>query len=128
MGNCINCMQSQKKISVLVSNGGEEKVKALTKVKKLTHGPYPGYNLVHYAHPNSPMPPNAKLLPTEVYILIPQKEKESQKVKIVVTRKQLELLVRDANKDFKISKINPVFSWNGVRSQKWQPSLATIQE
>ncbi|KAL4585350.1 hypothetical protein LXL04_009969 [Taraxacum kok-saghyz] len=125
MGNCINCMQSQKKISVLVANGGEEKVKALTKVKKITHGPYQGYHLVHYAHPNSPLPPNTKLLPAEVYILVPRKKREPQKVKIVVTRKQLELLVRDAPKGFHISKINPLFS---CRSRKWQPSLATIQE
>ncbi|KAI3765356.1 hypothetical protein L2E82_15388 [Cichorium intybus] len=127
MGNCINSMQSQKKISVLVSDGREEKFKALTKVKKITNGPYHGYNLVHYAHPNSPMPPNAKLLPDEVYFLIPQKKRKPQKVKVVVTKKQLELLVRDA-KDFHISKINPIFSWHGDGSRKWQPTLATIQE
>ncbi|KAI3718597.1 hypothetical protein L6452_19475 [Arctium lappa] len=140
MGNCINLMQSPpKNVRVLVCNGGEEKFKASTKVRKIVCGPYKGYDLVHFAQPNLPLPPNAKLLPAEVYVLIPRKDhlslevvghvgrREPLKVKIVVTRKQLEFLVRNA-KDFQIGKINPKSSWHIHSSQQWRPSLATIQE
>ena len=126
-------MQSpQKKVRVLVSDGGEENFKASTKVKKMI----PQVNdLVHFADPNLQLPPNAKLLPAEVYVLIPRKdqlfsevrlvsnrEPQPQKVKIVVTRKQLEFLAKNA-KDFQISQINPKSS-----RRKWHPSLATILE
>lgn len=140
MGNCVNCMQSpQKKISMLVSNGVVENFKVSTKVRKIISGTYRGYDLVHFDQPNIPLSPNTKLLPAEVYILIPLEDqlssevvehddsREPQKVKIVVTRKQLEFLVRNA-KDFQISKINPKSSWHGDGCRKWQPSLGTIQE
>ncbi|KAJ0443421.1 hypothetical protein HanIR_Chr16g0820551 [Helianthus annuus] len=52
---------------------------------------------------------------------------ERPTVKIVVTRKQLEFLVRNA-KDFHISKINPKSTRHRDRYRKWQPSLATVQE
>lgn len=127
-------MQSpQKKVRVLVSDGGEENFKASTKVKKMIPQVH---DLVHFADPNLPLPPNAKLLPAEVYVLIPRKvqlfsevvrlvssrEPCPQKVKIVVTRKQLEFLAKIA-KDFQISQINPKSS-----RRKWHPSLATILE
>lgn len=134
MGNCINLMYSPQKISVLVSNGGEEKFKASKKVRKITSGTYKRNDLVHFDWPNNiPGPPNTKLLPAEVYLLISPKDqlssqvREPQKVKIMVTRKQLEFLVRNA-KDCHISKINPKSSWKRDGYQKWQPSLDTILE
>ncbi|KAI3818906.1 hypothetical protein L1987_12727 [Smallanthus sonchifolius] len=136
MGNCINVMQSsQKNISVLVSNGRVENFKVSTKVRKITSGKYQGYDLVHFDQPNIPLRPNTKLLPAEVYVLIPREDqlssevvgcRQPQKVKIMVTRKQLEVLVR--NEDFQISKIYPRSYWRRDGYRKWYPSLGGIQE
>ncbi|GJV24549.1 hypothetical protein Tco_1377244 [Tanacetum coccineum] len=143
MGNCINLMQSpQRKIRVLDSDRGHENFKASTKVKKIISGAYQGYDAVHFANHNLRLLPSAKLLPADVYVLIPRKdqlfsevvkhdsarESEPHKVKIVVTRRQLEFLVRNG-KDFQISKINnPKSSRHRDGYRKWHPSLATIQE
>ncbi|KAI3732172.1 hypothetical protein L1987_63371 [Smallanthus sonchifolius] len=136
MGNCINVMQSsQKNISVLVSNGRVENFKVSTKVRKITSGKYQSYDLVHFDQPNIPLRLNTKLLPAEAYVLIPREDqfsevvgsRQPQKVKIMVTRKQLEVLVRNG-KDFRINKIYPRSYWRRDGYRKWCPSLAGIQE
>ncbi|KAK1424504.1 hypothetical protein QVD17_19834 [Tagetes erecta] len=53
--------------------------------------------------------------------------RKPQKVKVVVTRKQLEFLLRNA-KDFHISKMKRKSSWHKDGYRKWQPSLTTIKE
>lgn len=61
----------KKKIKVLIFNGGEKEFNASTPVEKITSGPYNGFELVHHAQPYSPLPPNTRLEPGEVYYLVP---------------------------------------------------------
>ncbi|CAK9156812.1 unnamed protein product [Ilex paraguariensis] len=144
MGNCILLPFSppKKKTRVLISDGEEEFI-ASTNVQKIAAGPYQGYSMVHHAQPYLPLPPKTKLKSEEVYYLIPcsrqhcsppasdKMVKDSsfngRKVRIVVTRKQLELLVRSA-KGFHPRHFEFQSFRARERHQKWQPSLATIQE
>lgn len=137
----------QEKSEVVVFNGGVEKFKASTPVKKITTGPYIGFKLVHHSQPYAPLLPNSKIVPGEVYHLVPRLAQPSkplvrakriehesckrQKVKIVVTREQLEhLLLRSANKlqsrDI-IARLQGSFGFE-EGSLRWRPSLATIPE
>ncbi|KAK9935859.1 hypothetical protein M0R45_012734 [Rubus argutus] len=144
MGNCI-CVpfhQHKEKVKVVVFNGGVEEFSASTTVEEITTGPYIGYKLVHQANPYTPLPPNTKLEPGEVYHLVPtlawlnkhlvpskiaHQEQESckrQKVKIVVTREQLELLLNGAKK----LRSKEIGSFGLQEPLKWRPSLAIIPE
>lgn len=145
MGNCIHIpfSPSQGEVRVLIFNGGEKKFRASTPIKKIASGPYSGYKLVHPAQPNSPLPHSAKLIPGEVYYLLPhQKQFDSgfivpkmsgkktsrrQFVKIVLTREQLELLLGNV-KEFQSKNVYFRFSENFSENQKLKPSLAVIPE
>jgi hypothetical protein len=150
MGNCIDVLlhPPEEKIRVLIFNGGEKEFIASTPVEKITCGPYNGFKLVHHAQPYSPLAPNTRLEPGEVYYLVPLRPQPHQpsvtsrmadhnsgkgrKVKIVVTKEQLELLLRSTNK-FRSSDIaGQILGSTRVGDiegcQKWQPSLATIPE
>lgn len=148
MGNCIKVLSNppQEKIKVVVFNRGVKEFKASTSVKKITSGPYIGFNLVHHTQPHAPLAPNSKLEAGEVYHLVPHLTQPSkplvsakrvmhesckrQKVKIVVTREQLELLLRSAKK-FQSRDIVLGFPESfgfEQRSPRWRPPLATIPE
>lgn len=149
MGNCIKVLSNptQEKIKVVVFNGGVAEFKASTSVKKITSGPYIGFSLVHYTQPHAPLPPNSKLEPGEVYHLVPHLTQPSkplvsakrvkhesckrQRVKIVVTREQLELLLLRSAKKFQSRDIVLGFPENfgfEERPPKWRLPLATIPE
>jgi hypothetical protein len=149
MGNCIDVLlhPPEEKIRVLIFNGGEKEFIASTLVEKITCGPYNGFKLVHHAQPYSPLAPNTRLEPGEVYYLVPLQPQPHHlsvtsrtanhdtgkrwKVKIVVTKEQLELLLRSTKK-FQSSVIaGQILGSSQVDvegCQKWQPSLATIPE
>nr|CAN63130.1 hypothetical protein VITISV_001457 [Vitis vinifera] len=145
MGNCIGQQlfsAPQENARVLVFNGGgEEEFKASTPVKEIISGIYHGYNLVHYAQPFLPLPPKAKLESGEVYYLVPDMLQpcrplkmggndscRSRSIKIVVTKQQLEFLLR-SRKKFQPKVVRHVGKcWGKDGAQKWQPSLATIPE
>ncbi|XP_059636732.1 uncharacterized protein LOC132278846 [Cornus florida] len=145
MGNCIDLMlsQPQKKIRVLILGGGEAVFKASTTVKKITSGLYHGYKLVHHAQPYLPLPPDAKLEVGEVYYLVPElrqhfspplyqkvvdeSSRRRWKVKIVLTRQQLELMLRSGKK-FQFKQKIAQSSWLKEECEKWRPLLATIPE
>ncbi|XP_024932786.3 uncharacterized protein LOC112492764 [Ziziphus jujuba] len=146
MGNCIKVSfrPPQEKIKAVVFNGEVEEFKASTSVEKITSGPYIGFKLVHRAQPHSSLPPNSKVEPGHLvpYLTQPSKplvspkraNKESckrQKVKIVLTRDQLELLLRGAKKlhppgDIAVQMLKS-FGFEEA-SPIWRPSLATIPE
>lgn len=146
MGNCIDVLSysSAERSKVLIHNGGEKEFKSSTRVKKITSGRYGGYMLVHSALPYVPLPPDTRLEPGEVYYLMPslgqpcrlevssklagQETCASRKVKIVVTRQQLELLLRNS-KQFRSKGIAVRFSESFKEGErKWRPSLVTIPE
>ena len=148
MGNCMDVLlySREKKIKVLIFNGGEKEFNASTPVEMITSGPYNDFKLVHHAQPYSPLPPNTMLEPGEVYYLVPllaqphypqissktadHETCKRRKIKIVVTKKQLDLLLRSTKK-FQSEYIS-VQSLGGFRVgegyRKWQPSLAIIPE
>ncbi|KAF2288831.1 hypothetical protein GH714_016305 [Hevea brasiliensis] len=125
-------------------NGEEKEFKASTLVKKITSGRYRGYKIVPHALPFSALPANTKLELGELYYLMPplmkkpfsskdcfklanQTTRTKQKAKIVLTRQQLELLLR--NVEFMSKGIAVRFSGSFREGYgKWQPSLAAIQE
>ncbi|KAJ6380642.1 hypothetical protein OIU77_029524 [Salix suchowensis] len=146
MGNCIDFMpcSSAERSKVLIHNGGEKEFKSSTPVKKITSGRYGGYILVNRALPYAPLPPDTVLEPGEVYHLMPpldqpcrlevsskltgQEACAGRKVKIVVTRQQLELLLRNS-KQLKLRGIAVQFSESFKEGKrKWRPSLVTIPE
>ncbi|KDP32905.1 hypothetical protein JCGZ_13686 [Jatropha curcas] len=139
MGNCIDVLSQEpaEKSTVLVYNGEEKEFKASTQVKKIVSGGYRRYKIVHHALPFSPLPSNTKLEAGELYYLVPpfvkpksasQETHRKQKVKIVLTRQQLQFLLRNA-KEFKSKGFTVGFSTSfREENRKWQPSLATIQE
>lgn len=143
MGNCIGQQQffANENARVFVFNGGEEELKASTPVKEITSGVYQGYNLVHHAQPFMPLPPKAKVEPGEVYYLVPDMVQPSsptkmdgndgcrpRSIKIVVTKQQLEFLLRSP-KRFQPKVVRYVGKcWGKDRAQKWRPSLAAIPE
>lgn len=149
MGNCIKVVfiprQDQRKINVVVYRGGEHKFKASTPVQSITSGPYTGYKLVHNARLYTPWAPDTKLELGEVYHLVPdlasllgnplvpsrivcQEGCKRKKNKVVVTREQLEELLKSANKLW--SKENGVGLSGRFRLDppKWQPSSAIVFE
>ncbi|KAF3451872.1 hypothetical protein FNV43_RR07968 [Rhamnella rubrinervis] len=148
MGNCIKVLSNppQEKIKVAVFNGGVEEFEASTSVK-ITSGPYIGFGLVHHTQPHAPLPPSRKIEPGEVYHLVPQLRQPSKplvsakrvehesckrhKVKIVVTREQLEQLLLRSAKKFQSGDIVLRFPESfgfEERSPKWRLLLATIPE
>lgn len=146
MGNCIKVSSQppQEKIKVVVFNGGVEEFKASASVEKITSGPYIGFKLVPRAQSYSSLPPNSKLepshlvpcltQPTKPFVSPKRANKESfkrQKVKIVMTRDQLELLLRRAKKlqppRYIAVRMSKSFGFVQA-SPKWQPSLAIIPE
>uniref|UniRef100_A0A6N2K0V4 Uncharacterized protein n=1 Tax=Salix viminalis TaxID=40686 RepID=A0A6N2K0V4_SALVM len=105
MGNCIDFMpcSSGERSKVLIHNGGEKEFKSSTPVKKITSGRFGGYILVNRALPYAPLRADTVVEPGEVYHLMPpldqpcrQEACAGRKVKIVVTRQQLELLLRNS--------------------------------
>ena len=113
MGNCINLLFSpEEKAKVLIFNEGEKEFRASKLVKDVSSGSYHGYELVHYSLPHSPLPPSTDPGPGEAGCLLPHLlqphhhsislkiiKKEScqrRSIKILVTRQQLEFLLRDA--------------------------------
>ena len=148
MGNCIqvSSYESEENAKVVTYNGEVLEFQASTNAKKVTSGPYSGYNLVHRSRPFSPLPNTTKLDPGEVYYLVPDLAKvlsrkvsleeqscgRSQKIKIVVTREELELLLGSANKQFQISQDIVGLSSESLGfeegSPKWRPSLSSIAE
>ncbi|CAL5408160.1 unnamed protein product [Camellia sinensis] len=126
-----------KKSKVLIIDGVEEEFKALTLVEKAPLAPYKGHKLVHRAQSDSPLPPKAKLKSGEVNYLVPHLGRprsppflrkvvggnscRGRKVKIVVTKEQLELMMSRRNV--------AIQSLLGRKEcQKWRSSLATIPE
>ncbi|EXB29542.1 hypothetical protein L484_010600 [Morus notabilis] len=151
MENCVHIfLPKLEKVRVVTYNGEILEFKGLTKVKKITtSGAYKGYNLVHHSQPFSPLSSNAKLEPGEVYYLVPDLAlicpkvvadnctyKIRQKIKIVVTREQLEyLLLRSGSSKQLQSKdvcvrVSESFSGfeEGRSPRSWRPSLASIEE
>ncbi|KAK4439465.1 hypothetical protein Salat_0281400 [Sesamum alatum] len=125
MGNCIGgslaLCHNGKKVS---PDEGDTKLEALAVVDGKI-GSDPGSGLC-----GVPLPLAAVLKSGDVYRLIPQPiqqhslqappamaECNGQRVKIVVTKKQLKLLMKSME-ELKLRQ----------RSQKWRPSLATIPE
>ncbi|CAL5344348.1 unnamed protein product [Camellia sinensis] len=104
-----------KKSKVLIIDGVEEEFKALTLVEKAPLAPYKGHNLVHRAQSDSPLPPKAKL-----------KSGGGWKVKIVVTKEQLELMMSSVECQSRNVAIQSLLGRK--ECQKWRPSLATIPE
>lgn len=120
MGNCVNLSLSRaEKSEILIISEGEKEFRASKLVKKVTCGPYHGYELVH-SLPRSPLPPKTRLEPGKAGCLPPHLvqphdhsislkiiKKESfqgRNIKIVITRQQLEFLLGDA-KMFQSKKI-----------------------
>lgn len=139
MGNCMNVLSNEphQKVGILTLDGKEEQFKASTPIKRITSGRYSGYKLVHHAKPHFPLPHDTKLVPGEAYYLVPdpsvhgkvlaQESCKRQKVKIVITRQQLELLLRHAHK-LQSAKASPFSNRCKGYFQKWGPSLASIPE
>ncbi|CAN6552600.1 hypothetical protein C1H46_011897 [Malus baccata] len=144
MGNCINFMSHppHEKIKVVIREGGQHKFKSSTPVQAIASSPHTGYKL---AQPHMPLAPDTKLDPVEVYHLVPdlaillgkalvpsklvrQEGCKGKKIKIVVTREELKLLLKSANK--LRSKENGVRLSGrfGLEPPKWQPCLAIIPE
>ncbi|KAL0363122.1 UNVERIFIED_CONTAM: hypothetical protein Scaly_1267400 [Sesamum calycinum] len=134
MGNCIGgslalCLNG-KKVS---PDEGDTELKALAVVDGKI-GSDTGSGLC-----GVPLPLAAVLKSGEVYRLIPQPIQQhslqaplavaeccnGQRVKIVVTRKQLKLLM-NSMEELQLRHI--ALQSTGKRSQKWRPSLATIPE
>ncbi|KAH7572668.1 hypothetical protein ACOSP7_015885 [Xanthoceras sorbifolium] len=137
MGNCIHVLSDEshhQKVRVVTLDGREKQFKASTPIKRITSGRYSGYKLVHQSQPYMPLPLDTKLEPGEAYYLVPnpsvslkkagQESCKRQRVKIVITRQQLELLLRNANK-FQSARFSECFKDD---FRKWEPSLASIPE
>lgn len=134
-------------ICVTSFNGGEEFM-APTTVEQITSGPYRGYRLVHPANPYSPLPPpNGKLVPGEVYYLMPDlgrsysppvsprmagKDGSCGRIKVMVSKRQFEELMMKSGSTKEVPSeefaIRVMEVEEECRSWKWQPSLATIPE
>ncbi|KAF5742845.1 hypothetical protein HS088_TW09G00906 [Tripterygium wilfordii] len=145
MGNCIEVQFNSKKekAKVFIFNGGEKEFKASTPLKKITSGAYHGYKLVRHSQSYAPLLPTAKLEPGQVYHLVPMPlvlvhpsrlllssklANKRQFVKIILTRQQLELLLRNAM-DLKGKRVSLGFAGSSREgNQKWKPSLAPITE
>lgn len=137
-----------EKARVLIFNGGEQEYSASTPVRKITVGPYEGCNLVHQSKPYLPLPPDSMLKSGEVYYLMgpepkPQRHPihqrmdgsecyfRGQSVKIVLTKQQLELLLRNGAKQCQSNGIVLRFMedlWEREGCSRWRPSLHTIPE
>ncbi|XVE87638.1 hypothetical protein DITRI_Ditri19aG0003800 [Diplodiscus trichospermus] len=120
MGNCINPLRSTPEKAKVLSYNEVEK----------------GYELIHYS-----LPPSTERRPAKVGCLLPHLmqpqhrsisfkiiKKEScqgRGIKILVSRQQLELLLRDA-KMFQPMEIASGTSKRG--SRKWRQSLSAIPE
>ncbi|KAJ8637328.1 hypothetical protein MRB53_011595 [Persea americana] len=148
MGNCMVLLFSRppEKIRVLIFNGGEEEFMASTTVEQITSGSYRGYTLVHPANPCLPLPPNGKLVPGQVYYLMPDlgpsysppvsprmvgMDGSCSRIKVMVSKEQFkELMMKSGAKEFPSEEfaIRVLEVGEGCRSWKWQPSLATIPE
>lgn len=138
--------QPPEKIRVLIFNGGEEEFMASTTVEQITSGSYHGYRLVHPANPCLPFPPNGKLVPGQVYYLMPdlvpsysppvsprmaRMDGACSRIKVKVSKKQFkELMMKSGAKEFPSEEfaIRVLEVGEGCRSWKWQPSPATIPE
>lgn len=109
MGNCIHGMshESDEKVRVVSLNGSEKEFKA--------SGRYHGYKSVQHSKPFSPLPRDSKLEPGGICHLVPDVPKapcklsisiekakrdvcKTGKLKIMITKQQLELLLRNAKK------------------------------
>ncbi|KAK3218793.1 hypothetical protein Dsin_012763 [Dipteronia sinensis] len=112
---------THQKVRVVTLDGKEKQFKASTAIKRITSGRYSGYRLVHQSQPQLLLPPDTKLEPGEAYYLVSdpsvfrktsgQESCKTQRVKIVISRQQLELLLR-----------------NSESFRRWEPSLASIPE
>ncbi|XWS18090.1 hypothetical protein CRYUN_Cryun32bG0012000 [Craigia yunnanensis] len=145
MGNCRSHLFSPaEKAKVLIYNEGEKGFRASTLVNEVHCGPYHGYEFVHYSLPQSLLPPNTEPGPGEVGYLLPHllqphhhlislkiikiESCQGRSTKILVSRLQLEFLLRDA-KMFQSMKI--VIGPSGTfkrGDRKWRPSLSAIPE
>ena len=145
MGNCIHVMSYQplkEMVRVVTYNGEVLAFKWSTPVNKIITSA--GYNLVHHSQPFSPLTPKTKLEAGEVYYLVPELVlkvftspkvadhddqicNKRQKIKIVVTRGQLEFLLKNQSKDFTTVGLSESFGLE-ERSPKWRPSLTSIPE
>ncbi|GAA0151008.1 hypothetical protein LIER_09823 [Lithospermum erythrorhizon] len=126
MGNCIGtfCIPSIKNnVTILTFDGRKELVQAATEAAYIINSaPYnqQGFKLVHPSKPKEPLSPDTRLRSGEVYYLIPKEVDRviakgnghrGRQVKIVMSRQQLEMLVKNAQ-----------------GRQKWKPSVVTIPE
>ncbi|KAM6585557.1 hypothetical protein CsatB_012559 [Cannabis sativa] len=141
-------------VRVVSYNGEILRFKGLTPVNKIITS-YVGYILVHHSQPFSPLSPKTKLEAGEVYFLVPELvlfniltcpkraegennnnnqdhdqiisyNNKSQKIKIKITREQLEFLLQCQTKGFS----NSAYSYGNEQgpSPKWRPSLTSIAE
>lgn len=134
MGNCIGASfalsHNGKKVG---PDEGDKELKALATVDgKIGSDPSSGLG-------GAPLPLTAVPKSGEVYCLIPQPIQQhslqgplavaescnGQRVKIVVTKKQLQLLMKSME-ELRLRHI--VLQSTGRRGLKWRPSLATIPE
>ncbi|KAJ0017372.1 hypothetical protein Pint_09454 [Pistacia integerrima] len=147
MGNCIRGMSDEchEKVRVVSLNGAEKEFKASTPIKRIISGRYQGYKLVQHTKPFSPLPQDSKLEPGGIYYLVPdvpkvpckplisiekakQEIRKTGKLKIVITKQQLEFLLRNAKK-FQSGKLAVRFSESFEQDyRKWYPSLPPIEE
>lgn len=144
MGNCI-FRSSAEKVRVIVYGGEELEFKSSIKVRTIISGSYQGYSLVHKTLPYAALPPNTKLEPGEVYYLMPPLSQSSspkvssklaneetcgkkKKLKIVLTRQQLELLLRNSSQLKSKGIAIRLSDGLGNGDCKWHPSLAAIPE
>ncbi|KAB2623720.1 hypothetical protein D8674_039923 [Pyrus ussuriensis x Pyrus communis] len=118
MGNCINFMSHPPhgKIKVVIRKGGQRKFKASTPLDPVK---------VYHVVPDLAILLGKPLVPSK---LVRQEGYKRKKIKIVVTREELELLLKSANKPR--SKENGVRLSGrfGLEPPKWQPCLAIIPE
>ncbi|KAJ6756787.1 PLASTID MOVEMENT IMPAIRED PROTEIN-RELATED [Salix purpurea] len=129
-----------EKLSSIMEEKGS--FKPQQRLRKITSGHYRVYMLVHSALSHAPLPPSTRLEPGEVYYLMPPHDQPfklevplkltrqgacaRRKMKIVVTRQQLGLILRNS-KQFQLKGIAAGFSESfKVGDRKWQPSLVTI--
>ncbi|KAJ7946434.1 hypothetical protein O6P43_031369 [Quillaja saponaria] len=143
MGNCLATLVYQPKKHFGDLPDGDAELVASRPIRKNISAPYNRNQLDnHRTKPHSQVPPNYKLQSRKVHYVVPRvtqpaitlvhnnKNLNTRKVKVVITKEQLELLLHNA-KNFQAKDSAVQFSGRFrliEGCQKWKPTLATIPE